>query len=86
MLEIFRGKVPWSSLMNAEDIRAMWQAEASPENRRDIMLPLSSTTIPADLKDVLKIGLQAKRDNRNLDLEYVICKLRRAAAIASRRR
>jgi len=86
MLETFRGKVPWSC-MDAEEIRAMWQAEASPENRRDTMLPLSSTTIPADLmKDVLKIGLQPKQDNRNLDLEYVIWKLRCAAAVASRHR
>jgi len=75
MLETFREKVPWSR-MNAEEIRAMWQSEG----RRESMLPLSSSAIPADLLDVLEIGLQPKRDDRQLELEHVLWKLRRAAA------
>ena len=75
MLETLREKVPWSR-KNADEIRAMWQSE----DRRETMLPLSSSAIPADLQDVLEIGLQPKRDNRQLELEHVLWKLRRAAA------
>jgi len=62
--------------MIAEEIRAMWQSE----DMHEFMLPVSSSAIPADLQDVLEIGLQPKRDDRQLELEYVLWKLRRAAA------